>query len=49
MKATITSLAKYLAMSPQNLHYLKRTHPKRFNLLWDGWLIKVKQCTVKEA
>lgn len=43
MKATITDLAKYLGKSPQTLHHKKKTNRKEWDLLWNGWLQKLKE------
>ncbi len=38
MKPTKTNLAKHIGMSAQGLNKMKNDHPKKFNLLWNGWL-----------
>lgn len=36
---TIVSLSKYIKLSKQAIHNMKRDRPKQFELLWAGWLI----------
>ena len=43
MKATITDLAKYLGKNVRTLYYKKKTNPKEWELLWSGWLQKLKE------
>ena len=39
MKPTKTNLAKYIGMTPQGLSKMKKDHPKKFALIWSGWLL----------
>lgn len=38
MKPTKTNLAKHIGMSPQGLNKMRVEHPKKFKLLWNGWM-----------
>jgi len=39
LKPTITNLAKHIGMTPQGIHKMKNDHPKKFELLWSGWMV----------
>jgi len=43
MKPTKINLCKHIDMSPQGLNKMKNDHPKKFNLLWLGWLEFIKK------
>jgi predicted GIY-YIG superfamily endonuclease len=35
---TITALAEHIGMTRQGIQKMKRDHPKKFNILWTGWI-----------
>lgn len=37
MKKTIRDLAKFLQLSEATLYHKKKTRPKEWCLLWNGW------------
>lgn len=41
MKPTITDLAKYLGSTRGKFYEMKKHHPKQFDLIWSGWILKV--------
>lgn len=43
MKPTITSLALYLKVSQNSLYHMRKTSPRKWALLWDGWLELLKK------
>jgi len=47
MKPTQSSLAEYIGMSTTGLSKMKREHPKKFELIWIGWVNKCKDSSAK--
>ena len=37
MKKTIRDLARFLQLSEATLYHKKKTRPKEWHLLWNGW------------
>jgi len=46
MNKTITDLAKYLKCSQQNLYHMRKNHPKKFGLIWMGWVEYLNQKSI---
>jgi hypothetical protein len=46
MKPTKIALAKHIGITPQGLNKMKNDHPKKFELLWMGWVAYLKQSDV---
>lgn len=41
-KTTQKDLAIHIGMTPQGLTKMKKDHPKKFSLLWAGWLSYIR-------
>lgn len=53
MKPTQTDLAKYIGITRAGITKMKKDHPKKFSLIWNGWINyltdnKDTQSTAKE-